>query len=113
MSSCVFKALAEPREEQIVTPDGMTIALRSAFRPDAAAALPPTAYAAGFAGTELLIRVDGPEFGVQRGTAPADVEFATDSRIRAVLSGDLDSVRVLSGDPRLLDRFAETFRLAA
>jgi hypothetical protein len=30
-----------------------------------------------------------------------------------VLSGDLDSVRVLSGDPRLLDRFAATFRLAA
>ncbi|MCR6712043.1 MAG: helix-turn-helix transcriptional regulator [Demequina sp.] len=113
LSAWGFKALDDPRDGQVLTPDGMAIALRSAFRHDAAAALPPTSYAAGFAGTDVLIRVDGPELGVQRGTAPADLEFATDSRIRAVLSGDLDSVRVLSGDPRLLDRFAATFRLAA
>ena len=113
LSTWGFKSLDAPREEQIVTPDGMTIALRSAFRPDAAAGLPSTSYAAGFAGTELFINVDGADFGVQRGMAPADLEFATDSQIRAVLSGDLDSVRVLNGDPRLLARFAQTFRLAA
>src|SRR3954453_328653 len=41
-----FKALGDPREEQIITPDSMTFALRTAFRPHVAAALPATAYAA-------------------------------------------------------------------
>ena len=113
LSAWGLKALEDPREEQILTPDAMTIALRTAFRPDAAAALPATSYAGGFGGTELLIRVDGRELDFARGTGPADLVFTTDARIRPVLTGELDSVRVLSGDPRLLDRFATTFRLAA
>ena len=32
-----FKALGDPREEQVVTPDSMTMALRTAFRPQVAA----------------------------------------------------------------------------
>ena len=35
-----FKALGDPREEQIITPDSMTIDLRTAFRPQVAAHLP-------------------------------------------------------------------------
>lgn len=108
-----FKAMGEPRDEQIITPDALTIALRTAFVPDVAAALPPTSYAGGFAGTELLIHVDGPALDVARGTGPADLVFATDAHIRPVLSGELGSVRVISGDAGLLDRFARTFSLAA
>src|SRR6478752_6086722 len=48
-----FKALGEPREEQIVTPDAMTIALRTAFRPAVASELPATAYAGRFGEAEL------------------------------------------------------------
>ena len=54
-----FKAMGDPRDEQIITPDSMTMALRTAFRPHVAATLPATAYAAHFGAAELLIQVDG------------------------------------------------------
>src|ERR1700761_7257346 len=54
-----FKAMGEPREEQIITPDSMTMALRPAFRADVAAGLPATAYAAHLGPADLLIHVDG------------------------------------------------------
>ena len=41
LSAWGFKAMGEPRDEQILTADALTIALRTAFLPDAAAALPP------------------------------------------------------------------------
>ncbi|MFI5427461.1 hypothetical protein [Aeromicrobium sp. UC242_57] len=39
-----FKAMGDPREEQVITPDSMTMALRTAFRADVAASLPATSY---------------------------------------------------------------------
>ena len=72
-----FKAMGDPREEQVITPDSMTMALRTAFRPQVAARLPATAYEAHFGPDELLIRVDGPALDVRRGEGPADLAFAT------------------------------------
>lgn len=116
-----FKALGEPREEQIITPDSMTIDLRTAFRPLVAATLPSTAYAARLGTTELLIRVDGSILDVERGDGPADLAFATGPDIRRLISGELAPdraiatgvVEVLHGRGELLDRFATTFHLAA
>src|SRR6187399_425477 len=54
-----IKALDDPRDEQVITPDSLTIDLRSAFRAQVAADLPATAYRARLDATELLIRVDG------------------------------------------------------
>ena len=62
-----FKAMGDPREEQIITPDSMTMSLRTAFRPQVAASLPATAYAARLGPAELLIRVDGSTLDVMRG----------------------------------------------
>ena len=115
------KALAEPRDEQIITPDAMTITLRTAFRPDAAAALPATSYAGRFGSAELLIGVSGTELTVERGSGPVDLAFATGPLIHRVLGGELSAreaidtgaVHVLSGPAALLDRFAQTFSLAA
>jgi hypothetical protein len=76
-----FKAMGDPREEQIITPASMTMDLRTAFRPQVAATLPPTSYAARVGAAELLI-------------ATGEVE-------------------VLRGRGALLDRFADTFHLAA
>ena len=70
-----FKAMGEPREEQIITPDSMTISLRTAFRPQVAALLPATAYAAQVGPAELLIRVDGSTLDLTRGHGPADLAF--------------------------------------
>ena len=116
-----FKALGDPREEQVITPDSMTMDLRTAFRPQVAATLPPTAYAAKLGAAELLIRVDGSALDVARGDGPADLAFASGPDIRRLISGELSPVRaievgvveVLRGRTDLLDRFAHTFHLAA
>jgi DNA-binding HxlR family transcriptional regulator len=116
-----FKAMEDPREEQIITPDSMTIDLRTAFRPDVAAGLPATAYGVRFGPGELLIRVEGPTLDVRRGDGPADLSFATGPGIHRVISGELAPdraiatgvVEVLRGRGELLGRFATTFHLTA
>ena len=116
-----FKALDDPRAEQIITPDSMTMDLRTAFRPDVAATLPATAYAARFDDAELLVRVDGSRLAVTRGQGPADLAFASGPGIRRLILGELAPdraietgvVEVLHGRGELLDRFASTFNLAA
>jgi len=116
-----LRAMGEARDEQAISADSMTIDLRTAFRPDAAAALPPTAYAARLAAADLLIRVDGRSLDVRPGSGPADLVFATDATIHRLIAGDVDParalerglVRVVDGDERLLERFATTFHLAA
>lgn len=116
-----FKAMGDPRDEQIITPDAMTMTLRTAFRQSVAASLPATAYAARLGPTELLIRVDGPDLNVMRGDGPVDLAFAAGLGIHRLISGALSPdraiatgvVEVLRGRGDLLDRFASTFHLAA
>lgn len=116
-----FKALDEPRDEQVITQGSLTMDLRSAFRPQVAATLPATVYAATVSGSGLLIRVDGPELAVDGGDGDADLAFATGAGIHRLISGELAPeraiasgvVEVLSGSGALLERFAMTFHLAA
>lgn len=116
-----FKAMGEPRADQVITPDSMTMALRTAFRPEVAAHLPPTSYAADFGPAALLIRVDGRTLGVERGDGPADLAFSAGPDVRRLISGELTpgraittgAVKVLAGRGDLLERFASTFHLAA
>ena len=116
-----FKALDEQRDEQIITPDSMTIDLRTAFRANVAAELPATAYSARVDSAELLIRVDGPALEVSRGEGPVDLAFTAGPGIHRLISGDLAPelaiatgvVEVRHGRVDLLDRFASTFHLAA
>lgn len=91
-----FKAMGDPRDEQVVTPDSMTMALRTAFRADVAADLPPTTYAARFGPAELLVRVDGPVLEVRRGDGEVDLAFAAGPGIRRVISGELTPERAIS-----------------
>lgn len=116
-----FKALDEPRDEQVITPDSMTMDLRTAFRSNVASALPPTAYSATLGDATLQIRVDGASLDVERGDGPVDLAFMTGPGIYRLLSGQLapeqaiaaGTVQVLHGESALLDRFARTFHLAA
>ncbi len=116
-----FKALDDPRDEQLVTAESMTMDLRTAFRPLVAAALPATAYAAHLGSSELLIRVDGAALDVSQGEGVADLAFTAGPDILRLISGDLapalalstGAIRVLDGRRDLLDRFASTFHLAA
>ncbi|MGV8909213.1 MAG: winged helix-turn-helix transcriptional regulator [Propionicimonas sp.] len=116
-----FKALGDPRAEQIITPDSMTMDLRTAFRPEVALTLPSTAYAAHFGPTELLIRVAGSSLDVTRGDGLVDLAFAAGPGIHRLISGEVAAdraiasglVEVLHGSDTLLGRFASTFHLAA
>jgi DNA-binding HxlR family transcriptional regulator len=126
-----FKALDDPRDEQVVTSDSMTIDLRTAFQPQVAHDLPATAYAARVGRADLLIRVDGSALDVTRADVtrrhgdadlePVDLAFATGPDIRHLISGRLTPQRAIStgvvevirGRADLLDRFATTFHLAA
>ena len=121
-----FKAMGDAREEQVITPDSMTMDLRTAFRPLVAATLPPTAYAARIGAAELLVRVDGSALDVTRhdvtrADAPVDLAFAAGPGIRRLISGELAPdraiatgvVEVLRGQGALLRRFASTFHLTA
>ena len=116
-----FKALDEPREEQVITPDSMTMDLRTAFRTNVAAELPATAYSARLDDAALLIRVDGSSLQVSRGDGPVDLAFTAGPGIHRVISGELAPaqaiatgvVEVLRGSSDLFGRFASTFHLAA
>ncbi|WP_029287237.1 helix-turn-helix domain-containing protein [Cellulomonas sp. HZM] len=116
-----FKAMGEPRAEQVITSDSMTMALRTAFRAEIAATLPTTSYSTRFGPAELLVRVDGPLLQVEPGDGPADLAFSAGPEIRRLISGELSpglaissgAVRVLHGPDDLLTRFARTFHLAA
>lgn len=121
-----FKAMGDPREEQIITPDSVTMDLRSAFRASVAQTLPSTTYGARLGGAELLVRVDGSALRVTRGEARpgdglVDLAFAAGPGIHRLISGELAAdlaiatgvVEVLSGRGDLLERFANTFHLAA
>lgn len=116
-----FKAMGDLREGQIITPDSMTMALRTAFQPEVAANLPATAYATHFGPAELLVRVDGSTLDVTRGDGPVDLAFAAGPDIRRLISGELTPDRaiatgvvdVLRGRSDLLGRFSKTFHLAA
>jgi len=116
-----LKALDDPRDEQVITPDSFTMDLRSAFRPEVARALSSTGYRARLGSADLLIRVDGAELDVSRGDAEVDLSFATGPGIHRLISGELTAgraiatgvVAVLSGRHELLERFAATFHVAA
>lgn len=116
-----FKALDAPREEQVITPDSMTMDLRTAFRANVAAELPATSYSARVDSAELLIRVDGSSLRVSRGDGPVDLAFAAGPGIHRVISGELAPARaiatgvveILRGSGDLFGRFASTFHLAA
>lgn len=116
-----FKALDEPRAEQIITADSLAIDLRTAFQAQAAAGLPPTTYGARIDGAGLLVRVDGGSLDVTRGDGPVDLAFAATPGIHRLISGDLSAdraiatgvVEVIEGRGDLLGRFATTFHLAA
>lgn len=126
-----FVAMGEPGEGDVVTPDSLTMALRTAFQPDVAAALPSADYEVHVGDVALRVIVDGgrleitqlapapPPVGGRYPDGEPEVAFAAGPGSRRVISGELapaaaiDSgmLHVLSGDATLLERFAATFHI--
>jgi DNA-binding HxlR family transcriptional regulator len=112
------KNLGDPRPDETITVDSLITALRSTFHPEASR---------GFhAGYELRVgeivlhaRVDDGRVEVAEGPlAGADLAIEAGPGIRAIMAGELspaaaieNGVVHLTGDPELLSRFAEIFRI--
>jgi DNA-binding HxlR family transcriptional regulator len=126
-----FQQMGDPDEGDVVTGDSLTMAFRTAFRADAAAALPPADYEVHVGEVALRVQVSAEGLRVARlappappvgGRAPegeADVLIVAGPGIRHVISGELtpadaldqDVLAVVRGDAMLLERFAATFHI--
>lgn len=123
-----FQAMGDPDPEDVVTADSLTMALRTAFQPDAAT---PADYEVHVGDVSLRVQVEpaaltvtqlappAPPVGGQLPVGEPQLVFAATPGIRHVISGEMtpqdavaaDVLQVLFGDPSLLDAFARTFHI--
>jgi DNA-binding HxlR family transcriptional regulator len=112
------RSLGDPRPDEIVTVDSMILAMRATFRPEGARGA-DVGYELRMGEVVLGIRVTGGDLTVRAGAMPdADLVIESGPAIRALLARELspaDAVAAgdvrITGDPRLLDRFVELFRI--
>jgi hypothetical protein len=123
------RSLGEPNDDDIVTADSLTMALRSAFRPEFASG--PLDFEIRVGAVELRAQVGGGNLKVVQLDPPAppvggslpssepELRFATGPGIRHLIAGTMtsaqaveqDVVTILKGNLKLLERFAELFRI--
>lgn len=124
-----FRSMAEPKDDEIVTADSLTMALRTAFRPELATGsldfqiqIGPVELRAQVGDGELNVVQIAPPAPPVGGSLPhgeAELRFATGPGIRHLIAGTLtpaqavkqDVVTILKGNVKLLERFAELFRI--
>jgi hypothetical protein len=112
------RALGEPRTDEIVTVDSLTMALRTTFRPEAADGL-RASYELRIGPVVLHAQVDGPQVTVSKGPAPEpDLVIETGPALKALLARELSPHEALqqgllqiTGEPALLDSFVKVFRI--
>jgi DNA-binding HxlR family transcriptional regulator len=112
------KALGDLRPDETVTVDSLIMALRSTFRSEPARGL-HAGYELRVGPVVLHARVDDGRVAVAAGALPgADLTIEAGPGIRAVMAGELSPREAiengtvhLTGDPALLTRFAQIFRI--
>ncbi len=125
-----FQSMGEPKDGDIVTGDSLTMALRTAFRPDGASNLD---FQIQVDAVELRVQIsDGglkvvqiappaPPVGGSLPSSEPELRFATGPGIRHLIARTIspaqaveqDVVTILKGDLKLLERFTELFRIDA
>jgi DNA-binding HxlR family transcriptional regulator len=113
------KTLGDPRPGETVTPESLVMALRSTFQRDAARGV-HVAYEVRFGEIVLHARIDDGTIAANVGPLPsADLVIEAGPALKAIMARELsprDAVAgggvKLTGDPKLLDLFAELFRIA-
>ena len=125
-----FQAMGEPEEGDVVTADSLTMALRTAFRPEHAT---DADYELHVGDVALRAQVQGGRLSVSQIAPPAppvggrmpageaDAVIVAGPGIRRLIGGELtpaeaiaqDVVAVVRGEESLLDSFASTFRIAS
>jgi DNA-binding HxlR family transcriptional regulator len=124
-----FQSMSEPKEDDIVTADSLTIALRTAYRPEFASV--PLDFQMRVGDVELRAQVSNGELNVVQIAPPAppvggslpsgepQLRFATGPGIRHLIAGTLSPaqavnegvVTILAGNLKLLERFTQLFRI--
>ena len=124
-----FRSMTEPKDDEVVTADSLTMALRTAFRPE----LPSRSldFQIQVGPVELRAYVSDGELNVVQIAPPAppvggslpngepELCFATGPGIRHLIAGTLtpaqavkeDVVTILKGNLKLLQRFTALFRI--
>lgn len=125
-----FRTMGEPEEGDLVTPDSLTMALRTAFRPDAATDaeyelhVGEVALHASVHSGELRIAQIAPPAPPVGGRLPdgePDAVIVAGPGIRRLIGGEItpaeaiaqDVLAVVRGEESWLDSFAATFHIAA
>jgi DNA-binding HxlR family transcriptional regulator len=124
-----FRSMGEPKDGEIVTPDSLTMALRTAFRPEVRSA--SLDFQIQLGAVELRAQVSDGELDVVQiappkppvgGSLPSgepQLCFAAGPGIRHLIAGTLTPaqaveqgvVTILKGNMKLLERFTELFRI--
>ena len=123
-----FRAMGDPREDDVITADSLTMALRSAFQPSAAAALD---FEIRVDDVVLRARVSDGELSVVQIAPPMppvggallsgepQLSFSTGPDLRHLIAGTLSVadavdqgvVTISKGSRKLLQRFATVFHI--
>jgi DNA-binding HxlR family transcriptional regulator len=124
-----FQSMGDPKADDVVTADSLTMALRTAFRPDSPSAsldfqiqMGPVELRAQVSDGALEVVQIAPPAPPVGGSLPGgdpELRFATGTGIRHLIAGTLtpaqaveqDVVTILKGDLTLVERFAELFRV--
>jgi DNA-binding HxlR family transcriptional regulator len=112
------RSLGEPRPEDIVTPDSLTVALRTTFQPERARGS-RVGYELRVGDVVVHARVADGTVDVGEGAMPdADLVIEAGLTLRSLLAGEISPEEAvgsgdvrLSGDVELLARFAEMFHI--
>lgn len=113
------KRLGNPRPGEVVTEDSIAAALMTTFRPQSAAK-GQTSYELRLGDITVNVRIQDGRATVGRGSLPhADLVLEAGPELRQLMARELTPeealkkkvVRIVSGDPKLLKRFAETFQI--
>lgn len=126
-----FQSMGEPKDEDIVTADSLTMALRTAFRPEFASAsldfqiqVGPVELRAQVSDGELKVVQIAPPAPPVGGSLPSgqpELRFASSPGLRHLIAGTLtpaqaveqNVVTIQTGNLKLLERFTELFRIEA
>jgi DNA-binding HxlR family transcriptional regulator len=126
-----FRSMGEPKDDDIVTADSLTMVLRTAFRPEIASvsldfqiqvgAVELRAQAGDGELKVVQIAPPTPPVGGSLPSSEPELRFATGPGIRHLIAGTLtpaqaveqDLVTILQGNLKMLERFTELFRIDA
>ena len=113
------RSLGDPQPDDVVTGDSLVLALRATFEPDAAREV-EVRYELSVGPVIIHAAVSDGVLEAAEGTLPdADLRIDAGPLLKYLMSGEVSPADALAsggvrieGDPALLDRFVELFRIA-